>query len=314
MLISKQTSTATTGVASGKIILIGEHSAVYAKPAIAMACSAVNVTTTITPSNRGIYLYCDLYEGLLDDIPELLSSLNVVVHETLLYLKQYQPNLHIKIDSNIPLERGMGSSAAVSISVIKALFAYYKRIPTQQELFNLSELSEKLIHGNPSGLDASTIISQKAMWFQKGTTSQEIDMNVNAYLVIADSGITGQTKLAIEKVAHLQNTHPELHNKLMLSLESLTYQTRDALLTKDVHALGAIFNEAHDTLRLLGVSHPTVDHLVAIAQTNGALGAKMTGGGLGGCLFALCDTQHNAQQIAQLFKQYGAYQTFIQSI
>lgn len=303
-----------TGVASGKIILIGEHAAVYGKPAIAIPCSSVNATTTVTHANKGLYIYCDLFQGFVDNMPELLTSLKIIIHETLHYLNKLHATLHIKIDSSIPIERGMGSSAAVSISIIKALFQYFDKTPTQEELFTLSEISEKLIHGNPSGLDATTIIFEKAMLFQKGHAVQPFSFELGGYLVIADSGITGQTKLAISNVAALKQQNEQLHEQHMSNLECLTTETKQALHEKDISTLGVIFNQAHTILQNIQVSHPFVDDLITCAKEHGALGAKMTGGGLGGCLLALCDTKDKAQTVANALKYAGAKQTFIQFI
>lgn len=302
------------GVATGKIILIGEHSAVYGKPAIAIPCTAVTATTTITPTDQNITIQCALYNGLIDDIPPLLNGIKLVINETLSFLNVENTTLHITIDSNIPLERGMGSSAAISISIIKALFRYFNAQPTPHDLFQLSELSEKMVHGNPSGLDASTIISQEAVLFQKGHAVQPFSFDVGAFLIIADTGITGQTKVAVEKIAQLQQNDTNTHHKLMTQLENLTHQTKLALENKSVTKLGNIFNDAHSVLQQLGVSHDVIDALVSISLNNGALGAKLTGGGLGGCLFALADTYEKANDISTILLQAGSKKTYIQPI
>lgn len=302
------------GVATGKIILIGEHSAVYGKPAIAIPCTTVTASTTITPAKKNISIQCDLYTGLIDDIPPLLDGIKVVTHETLSFLNAENTALHITIKSNIPLERGMGSSAAISISIIKALFRYFDATPTPHDLFQLSELSEKIVHGNPSGLDASTIINQEAILFQKGHAVKSFSFDMNVFLVIADTGITGQTKMAVEKVAQLQQNDSNTHHKLITQLADLTTQTQLALQNKEIIQLGSIFNHAHRILQQLNVSHDVIDKLVATALNSGALGAKMTGGGLGGCLFALADTRENANKISETLLKSGAKQTYIQPI
>lgn len=304
----------SVGVATGKIILIGEHSAVYGKPAIAIPCTAVTATTTIIPADNNITIQCDLYNGLIDDVPSLLNGIKFVVNETLSFLNAENTALHLTIESNIPLERGMGSSAATSISIIKALFHYFNATPTPHDLFQLSELSEKIVHGNPSGLDASTIISQEAVLFQKGHAVQPFAFEIGAFLVIADTGITGQTKIAVEKVALLQQEDANTHHHLITQLAILTKQTQIALQNNEITTLGNIFNDAHSILKQLGVSHDVVDQLVSSALNNGALGAKMTGGGLGGCLLALADTLENANHISKALQQAGAKQTYIQAI
>lgn len=100
----------------------------------------------------------------------------------------------------------------------------------------------------------------------------------------------------------------------MTQLENLTHQTKLALENKSVTKLGNIFNDAHSVLQQLGVSHDVIDALVSISLNNGALGAKLTGGGLGGCLFALADTYEKANDISTILLQAGSKKTYIQPI
>ncbi|MBF0779584.1 MULTISPECIES: mevalonate kinase [unclassified Granulicatella] len=303
-----------TGQSFGKIILIGEHSAVYCKPAIALPCTAVKTQVNISPAENGIYIYSDLYQGIIDDMPELLHSLKVIIHATLLHLNQEKASLRIHIRSSIPIERGMGSSAAVSTAIIKALFHYFHKSPKKQELFHLVNISEKIVHGNPSGLDATIIINQTPLFFKKDNPMIPLNIQTKGFLVIADTGITGRTKQAIDKVFWLKKHHPKQHHIIMSNLEKLTIKVGKDLIYGNIKQLGEHLSKAHLQLQFLGVSHPKLDSLVKTALHYGALGAKMTGGGIGGCMIAVTETKQMAQHIATQLENHGATQTFIQAL
>lgn len=303
-----------TGQSHGKIILIGEHAAVYKQPAIAIPCTSVSADVFIMPATKGMYLYCDLFKGYIGDIPDILASLRTMIYTTLHHLNHSNAALHIKIDSTIPLERGMGSSAAVSAAIIRALYQYYNQPLHDDTLLHLLNISEKMVHGNPSGLDASIVTYNQAILFKKNHYLKPLSIHMGGYLIIADSGITGRTKLAIQKVAQLQQTNPNLHKHAISRIGELTLLTSQCLQHKNLHRLGQHLNEAHYWLQHLNVSHEKIDKMVTTAKKHGAIGAKLTGGGLGGCMIAVSQTLQQANDIAHQLEQIGAIKTYVQPI
>ena len=163
---------------------------------------------------------------------------------------------------------------------------------------------------NPSGLDAKTCLSDRAIKFIKNVGFSEFETNLGAYLVIADTGIYGHTREAIQKVESIgRRALPHLHQ-----LGKLTNEVEAALKIKDLEAIGMAMSEAHLSLKSLGVSCSEADKLVSIAQANGALGAKMSGGGLGGCIIALVANKEKASWLSQLLREKGAVHTWIESL
>ena len=128
--------------------------------------------------------------------------------------------------------------------------------------------------------------------------------------MIADTGIYGHTREAIQKVESIgRRALPHLHQ-----LGKLTNEVEAALKIKDLEAIGMAMSEAHLSLKSLGVSCPEADKLVSMAQANGALGAKMSGGGLGGCIIALVANKEKASWLSQLLREKGAVHTWIESL
>ena len=234
----------------------------------------------------------------------------MAVYASLEYLDIKEACIRCEIDSAIPEKRGMGSSAAISIAAIRAVFDYYEAELPHDVLEILVNRAEMIAHMNPSGLDAKTCLSDQPIRFIKNVGFTELEMDLSAYLVIADTGVYGHTREAIQVVQSKgKDALPFLH-----ALGELTQQAEDAISQKDAEGLGQILSQAHFHLKEIGVSSSESDSLVETALHHGALGAKMSGGGLGGCIIALADNLTQAQELAERLEEKGAVQTWIESL
>lgn len=300
------------GNSTGKIILMGEHAVVYGQPAIAMPFSAVQITAEVQEEGQALSVSCDFYQGLVHEMPKIWESLKHAIRFSLYRIgAPTDPAIHIEIHSTIPAERGMGSSAAVAVAVARALFAFYQKNLSDEELWEIVQSSEKIAHGNPSGIDATTVTGTAPVFFIKDQPIEPVALSLDAYLVVADTGKTGNTLEAITDVALLYKRRSEVENWIK-NLGDLTYQARDYLAHNQAELLGQVMNQAHTYLKDLTVSDESLDRLVVIARQTGALGAKLTGGGRGGCMIALAKTKEAAETIAQALTGAGASQTWIQ--
>ena len=285
------------GQAHSKIILIGEHAVVYGYPAISLPLLEVEVTCKVVPAESPWRLYEE-------------DTLSMAVYASLEHLNIKDACIRCQIDSAIPEKRGMGSSAAISIAAIRAVFDYYQAELPHDVLEILVNRAEMIAHMNPSGLDAKTCLSDRPIRFIKNVGFTELEMDLSAYLIIADTGVYGHTREAIQVVQNKgKDALPFLH-----ALGELTQQAEDAISQKDAEELGQILSQAHLHLKEIGVSSPEADSLVETALSHGALGAKMSGGGLGGCIIALADNLTHAQELAERLEEKGAVQTWIESL
>ncbi|MBO0444810.1 mevalonate kinase [Enterococcus sp. AZ170] len=302
------------GQASGKIILMGEHSVVYGEPAIAFPFQETYISTKVEPDSTMI-LECHYFSGELSQVPSQLKSVSEVIDQTLIALHHEEATLKITITSTIPAERGMGSSAAVAVSIVRALFDYFDIPCTSESLLPLVNRAEKIAHGNPSGIDAAATTGDEPLFFIKSHPLESFPMNVsNAFLIVADTGIKGQTRAAVRDVAHLFELDKKRISQHITTLGHLTKSAKHAILADEVDTLGNVMNQAQEHLSALTVSNEQLDHLVSTARANGALGAKLTGGGRGGCMIALAGSKKQAENIAVALESAGAVATWIQSL
>lgn len=307
----KVRSNIASGRAHGKVILIGEHAVVHKQPAIAIPFTSASVVVTIEEKPGDTNIESIYHTGSLSDAPQALNNLIETVHEISAYLKQTKANMLITIDSNIPPERGMGSSAAVATALVRALFNYHQVELTDALLNQFVNVSEVIAHGNPSGLDALVVRSDEAVYYVREQRPEFFSIDLPGYLILADTGVEGETIKAVADVGKLVDTSYEIGGKLIDELGVLTEEARQLINQKDILTLGEVLNQAQNRLKKLTVSNDTLDLLVETARDHGALGAKLTGGGRGGCMIVLTDEADKAREIAQALEEAGAIKTWI---
>lgn len=294
------------GKSHSKIILIGEHSVVYGYPAIAIPLKKIEIECTIEEAKSNFFY-------------DETDTLSVAIFTALKYLKKENEKIKYKITSQIPQKRGMGSSAAVSIAAIRAIFNYFGENLEDELLEKLVNTAEIVAHKTPSGLDAKTCLSDKAIRFVKNKGFSYIDLNLDAYLVIADTGIYGNTGEAIQNVKNLGS-------KAELSLKKLGRLTDEMtrILTRNIEnkeekikkisKIGEIMTAANTELGKLNITIEKTELFVKTAIENGAAGAKISGGGLGGCVIALAENLEIMEKVKDGFTKCGAENIWVEKI
>lgn len=302
------------GTSYAKIILLGEHSVVYGKPAIALPLKTITANTVISSlPNQDILLESNYFTGNLSSSPkQMLGIKNLITY--LVENLNISSGIKIKLKSNLPAERGMGSSAAISISIIRAFHNFVNKPLTKAKLLKLANIAEKITHKNPSGLDAATSSSENPIWMIRDVETTDIPVNMDGYLLISDSGLAGQTSEAIKIVQENLKNNPAQTNELLNNLGNLTFTAKDQLATNNLVGLGKTFKKAHVNLKKLGVSISKLDNLIAIAEENGSLGSKLTGGGRGGCFISLVKTRDEANELANILQANGVTENWIEPL
>lgn len=280
------------GKAHGKIILIGEHAVVYGTRAIAIPFFNTKVLTKVW-ENEENYIRSEIYTGSLKDARNDIESIQSLINE--LQLKLELPNLFYDIDSNIPVSSGMGSSAAVASSIVEAVYNFKDIELSDKTRFEWTQFSERIAHGNPSGIDAQTTTHNHAIIFQKNYGMLKFNVQLDAYLIVGESGEKGNTKEAVSAVRRLieEENKQGLINDIGIQVE----ECYESIISRDIVAVGNTLTKAQKKLKELEVSTKRLDKMVELALENRALGAKLTGGGRGGCVIALSEDIMTAEII-----------------
>ena len=308
--MSQPTQKLAIGKAHGKLILVGEHSVVYGMPAIALPFPMVEVISTVKEIPETVMIECDYYSGPLSTIPKKMDGISACIFETLKMLNKPAKDFMIQLSSTIPLGRGLGSSAAVAVAIVKSLYAFFGERLDRKKLMSLVHIAETHAHGNPSGVDMYSTASDVPIWFQKEKEIKTIRIGAPLHLVVADSGRIGDTHSAVSSVRENYQLHKADTEASLNRLMRITFDARTAISDGNTKLLGDLLNLAHDELVTLGVSDEGLDQLVRSAQQSGALGSKLTGGGRGGCVLALAESSIHAKELADQFMESGASQTW----
>jgi mevalonate kinase len=259
-----------TAFAPGKVILSGEHSVVYGHPAITMAVN-LGVTATVEQFDGPSQLLT------FPDDTLLWNAIQEVVP---------QDGFRVAFESTLPFGKGMGSSAALSIALIRAYHSEISKKFTGQEELQLGLQMERHFHGSPSGIDHSTSSMGTGILFRKGPPADIQPLTLPPLqLLIIDSGSKGSTKRMVDLVRKNQNQNSTTLDEIGQCTQDIVH----ALCQNELHTLGELFNHNHCLLRDLGISTPQLEDLRDRALEHGALGVKISGSGGGGILLALIE-------------------------
>lgn len=294
-----------TGRAHAKVILLGDHAVVYGVPALAIAFPQLTVTATVEPAPEASETTCspeiggEALRGLQDLVARFRVDTGVADRDA----------LRLAMDSRIPPGRGLGSSAACARAVVLALAQLYDRTLDAEEIFDLVQVAETAAHGKSSGIDALATAAPGLIRFAAGA-AQDLHCGFDGVFVVADSGASGRTKDAIAQLRRTFDADPDTETRFLHRIRRLTEAGEHALAHGDPEAFGAQLTANHEVLREVGISTERIDTLVRAALDNGALGAKISGGGLGGCLIALAADPDRAQPVAAALRASGAVDTW----
>ena len=301
------------GVSHAKVILLGEHAVVYGQPAIALPLTDLAMTVKIESREAGQVVLSKAYQGPLVAMAEVYEGIRQLINRLLKHFRADEMPFTMTITSNIPQERGMGSSAATAIAIVRAFFNFFDEPLPKQDLQRWASIEESITHGSPSGLDTATAAHNEAVWFIKGQQPEKIDMSLDGTLILADTGIQGQTGLAISVVRENLTNDPETGQHHIDQIGEIAKSTRTAIAENNLVKIGNYMNEAQSHLSALGISHPKLDELINAARHAGALGAKLTGGGVGGTMIALTTNGEQTTRVIKALEDAGAQEVWTQN-
>ena len=298
------------GSGFGKTILFGEHFVVHGVPGIASAVdSAANSDVKkiaqgikVTDERTGAKGYAEKKKlQQLESIERMLVAMG---------MDPKNVGLDIWLGGNLPGFSGLGASAASSVAIARAIAEEFDLNLSDEQINDVSYEAEKAYAGNPSGIDNTVATFGGLIWFKKNLQTgkneiQQLNIQEPVEIVIGNTGIVANTKAMVAGVAERKQANPEKYNPIFKQAEELAIKGKLALDAFDLKKVGELMNQNHTLLQQIEVSCKELDHLVDLARSLGAYGAKMTGGGGGGCMLALTPGKDLQEKVATDIENEG---------
>jgi mevalonate kinase len=299
------------GSAPAKAILVGEHAVVYGYPAIAIPIPQARVRAEarfihgrpaghVSISAPAVQLQTTL--EALDSTHPMAALIRLALQEMGV---QKAPAFALQIESSIPVAAGLGSSAAVSVAVLRALAGLFERHLPTERLSALAYQVERIHHGTPSGIDNTVVSVERPILFVRGRDPVPLAVAAPMAFLLAYCGVASSTGEAVARVRRAYQRQRENVEQIFRRIRACVDQALEALEQGNPVALGAAMDRNHAALVELGLDIPQTAALVQAALDAGAIGAKITGAGLGGNVIALVDEQV-AKQVRAALEAAGA--------
>jgi mevalonate kinase len=297
------------GTGFGKTILIGDQFVLDEVPAIVSAISFETVATVEKVSGDGWVLEDNRIEvpgykakkkeQQARSIDRILEVMKIDVHKT---------PIKITYGGTLLAGSGVGASAASCVSLARALDAGFKLGYSIEEINHVAWQGEFPYHGVASGVDntASTYGGLLLFYLAHGEQHFERIKSPKPFeVVLANSGVTVDTAALDDFIDHQKKQQPELFAMRLKTITDQAHEMKAALEAGHLERVGSIMSDNHRLLIEMQMSHPTLDYLCKLALEQGALGAKVTGGGRGGYMVALTPGQGLQDRVASAFDKEG---------
>ena len=298
------------GSGFGKVILFGEHFVVHGVPGIV---SAIDSTTeaevkkigegiTVKDERKGAKGYTEKKRTQQkESIDRMLKKMRIDPEKA---------SLAIWVGGNLPSFSGIGASAASIVAIARAIAEEIEMKLSDEEINEVAYEAEKAYAGTPSGIDNTAATYGGLIWFKRNLTGspntmERLRIKEPVEIVVGNTEIVADTKEMVAGVAERKKRDPDRYNPLFEQAEELAFTARKALQAFDLRKVGKLMNENHRLLQEIQVSCKELDYLVDLSRKQGASGAKLTGGGGGGCMIALTPTEELQENVAKAIEREG---------
>ena len=268
--------------AVAKAILFGEHSVDYGEPALAVPIREALITLLVEDNEYSEILIRSSTGDFDDAVPVEITR--TVIKELGL---PSDTGVTITGHTSIPVHAHLGSSAAFSVAITRAIAQKFGRDLAPEQVNAVAFEAEKITHGTPSGLDNTVVTYERPVWFTRNGQFEFVPVGQRFELCVAYTGEAIPTKRVNQEWEESMRSQPELFAAAVKHLGEIARQGKDALTQGRLERLGQLLTSSHRLFQALNFSSPALDRLVEAALSAGAWGAKLTGEGRGGCVICL---------------------------
>ncbi len=291
----------------GKIILLGEHAVVYGRRAIA-APVPIAARAAVQETGSGQIEFMVPRWGVEYTLHRDAAQRRSFEKPLGAFLEQYdllKRSLRIEVFPNVPRAMGLGGSAAVAVAIARAVDRHFKLGLSDEQINEIAFSFEKVAHNKPSGIDNTVATYGRMLVYTAGDppTFERLVTPQPIPLIIGVSGIESLTAGMVSQVREGWRNNRGLYERVFDEIGRLTDEARTAIAGNDLETLGNLMNFCQGQLNALQVSSWELEEMIQIARRHGALGAKLTGGGGGGSMIALCPD--NRQAVVDALQQAG---------
>ncbi len=297
------------GVGFGKVILFNEHFVVHGVPGIAAALDKRLVCETVLEPGQGWVLDDlrdpELKQGFEREWDKFKGAVDAILGAA--GVDTSANRIRIRLRGDVLPASGMGWSAAFSVALARAVADEFGLNLTDEQIFQLALEGERVYHGLPSGIDPLVATVGGVVWFVKDKPNrfEKLKLPIPMRIVVAYSGVPSDTAKAVAGVRERKEQFKQKYDQIFEEANALVNEAKAALGSGNWERVGELMNRNHRLLQEIEVSCEVLDRMVGLARSAGALGAKLTGGGLGGCVVALTPDEELQEQVAQKFDEAG---------
>ncbi|MFA6317198.1 MAG: mevalonate kinase [Elusimicrobiota bacterium] len=303
--------------APSKLILLGEHAVVHGSPALAVPLEEPSSRASARLTRPGDPLAVELPDFKLawtagaEPAAEEARPFPALLRRAVSTGLAPDNGWSVSVAAEVPIGCGLGSGASIAASAFRAVYGLFGAARSDRDLSDDVFEVEKVLHGTPSGVDNTVVAHGRPVLFLKGASPAFLaGPGAPLFLAVADTGIRHRTSEVVAEVASRREASRERFDILFSRIGELALSGAGAFERGDAAGLGALMDQNHELLTMLGVSCPELDRLVRAARSSGALGAKLCGAGRGGCMAALAPDRDASLRLAAALREAGAKRVF----
>ena len=299
--------------APGKIILFGEHFVVHGNRAILGAIDKYATVTSEKTNTENILISSSLGQASIQkdqDIDKVEKKFRpfFYIAKQVILKNNFDKGVSIKIESDIPIGAGLGSSSACCVAATASILNLFNK-SDEKEILELSIQAEKTIFTNSSGADCTVSVYGGIIEYQKEKGFSKINIENELNFLIIDSEQIHATDKVVEQVKKFKEENSNVFSELCSEEERLITKALDSMKNNDLQTIGKCMAQNQIYLEQIGVSNDTLLSIIKNIEKI-TFGAKITGAGDGGCIIALTQKDNDLSEYVNTTK----YQTHHVSI